>query len=120
MQLIQRDLTGPRRRRRNAGALDRLIEDAHSRPSAIRQRNPVVERAVVLACVEPFQEIREILADVDDVPVSESAVRRLETFLCDGSRSALYAHDPSEAHRAARELATTFRWSAARTPGRAA
>lgn len=115
MKLIQRDLTSPRRRRRDAACLDRLIQDAHTEPRRIPQLNPMVEPAVALACVEPFEEIREILVDVERTRISEDAVRRLETFLTDGSRSALYRHDAGAARRAAAELAAAFRWSAAST-----
>lgn len=116
MKFIERDLTSPRCRRRDAGCLDRLIRDAHAEPRRIRQLNPTVEQAVALACVGPFQEIREILVDVERTQISEDAVRRLETFLSDGLQSALYHHDAGAARRAAAEPAASFRWSAAQAP----
>ena len=92
-------------RKRQARSIDRLLVEA-SRPTPLTLRRfpATYRRPVVMACAEPLTEIAAVLRD-DERLVSADLLRRVSTFLTDGSTSPLLRGHAGRARLAACELA---------------
>jgi hypothetical protein len=98
------ELASLHERQRWAKAVDRLVHEAQ-RPVGLHPRGlaPIHDPSVLLACEPELHEIREALLD-SETPVHSEAIDRLESFVCDGSRSPLMRRDADAARRAALAL----------------
>jgi sensor domain CHASE-containing protein len=83
-----------------AHSIDAAIQDA---ASAVRLRNRVAQRAVVLGAAPALSAVAAALRN-EDVVVSREGLNAVRAFLTDGIDSPLYGRDPLAARRGADAL----------------
>jgi hypothetical protein len=107
MNRFNRDNTTARARARRAGAIERLLDEIERPVPLMRSHRRLHRRDVAAAAAPSLTEIRWVLVD-ESATVRPEAMRRLEEFLTDGTRSPLYRESPEQARRAAREISAAF------------
>jgi len=84
-------------RLRCAASIEHLLDEAtRPVPPSMRRFLPIYRRAVVQACAGSLTEIATALRDPTR-SVSDSALRRIDTFLTHADQSSLYGDDPRQA-----------------------
>jgi hypothetical protein len=102
-----------------ARSIARLLDDLERPRIPLRSMRPLYRRDVAGACAHSLIEVRWVLLD-DTAVVRPEAMRRLRSFLTDGTSSPLFGSDPEQARRVAHELAVAFVVPAGAHPAKAA
>jgi nucleotide-binding universal stress UspA family protein len=90
-------------RKRLAGTIDKLRQDARTERPLLRGFRPLARPAVVAACEPTLARITALL-ESDRIALAPEALANLNRFLTEGATSPLYGHDALAANATARAI----------------